>query len=81
MAEIRRPDYSKISTRSQVYYVAPVQQSLSQGDENVGRVDMSNAKIFDALLNGVGVFAEIYQKSEQTATRLKAKELIINEAP
>jgi len=78
MAEIRRPDYSKTSTRSQVYNVAPVQQTLSQGDENVGRVDMSNSKIFDALLNGVGVFAEIYQKSEQTATRLKAKELIIN---
>ena len=77
MAEIRRPDYSKISTRSQVYNVAPVQQSLSQGDENAGRVDMSIGKIFDEIQKGVGVFTEIYKQSEKTANVLEAKSLLL----
>ena len=75
MAELTKPQYQ--SNRNQVYNVAPAQEQYRGPDENVGQVNLSNAKIFDALLDGMGVFSEIYQKSEQTATRLKAKEILI----
>ena len=75
MAALTKPQYQ--SNRNQVYNVAPAQEQYRGPDENVGQVNLSNAKIFDALLDGMGVFSEIYQKSEQTATRLKAKEILI----
>jgi len=74
MAELVKPQFQ--SNRSQVYNVAPAQEQYRGPDESAGQVDMSNAKIFDSLLDGMGVFAEIYQKSEDTANVLQAKSLL-----
>tara|TARA_R100001530_G_scaffold101680_2_gene70724 strand:- start:679 stop:3252 length:2574 start_codon:yes stop_codon:yes gene_type:complete len=74
MAEIVKPQYQ--SNRNQIYNVAPIQEQYRGLDENAGQVDMSNAKLFDELQKGLGVFAEIYKKSEDTANILQAKKLL-----
>jgi len=76
MAELTKPQYQ--SSRASVYNVTPAQEKYRGPDENAGQVNLSNAKIFEEILNGIEVFSEIYAKSEETATRLKAKGLIID---
>ena len=75
MAELTKPQYQ--SNRSQVYNVAPAQEQYRGPDPDAGQVDMSNAKIFESLLDGMDVFAEIYKESENTANQLQARDLIV----
>ena len=80
MAELVKPQYHSKSSyptsRSKVYNVTPAQEQYRGPDENAGQVDLSSAKIFDELQNGLSVFAEIYKKSEDTANVLQAKGLL-----
>jgi len=80
MAELVKPQYHSKSSyptsRAKVYNVTPAQEQYRGPDENAGQVDLSSAKIFDELQNGLSVFAEIYKKSEDTANVLQAKGLL-----
>ena len=81
MAELVKPQYhsksSYPSSRSTVYNVAPAQEKYRGPDENAGQVDLSSAKIFDELQDGLAIFGEIYTQSEKTANVLQAKSLLV----
>lgn len=70
MAQIKSPDYSKISTRQKVYPVRPAQQEYFRQDE---KVDLSSSAMTDAVLEGLEVFSKIYVQSKETADLLQAK--------
>ena len=81
MAELVKPQYhsksSYPSSRASVYNVAPAQEKYRGPDESAGHVDLSTAKIFDELQDGLSVFGEIYAQSEKTAEVLQAKSLLV----
>ena len=81
MAELVKPQYhsksSYPSSRASVYNVAPAQEKYRGPDESAGQVDLSSAKIFDELQDGLAVFGEIYAQSEKTANVLQAKSLLV----
>ena len=82
MAELVKPQYHSKSTypssRTKVYDVRPAREEYRGPDENAGQVDLSSAKIFDQLQDGLAVFADIYKKSEDTANTLQAKSLLLD---
>ena len=82
MAELVKPQYHEKSKypsgRTRVYDVRPAQEQYRGPDENAGIVDLSTSKIFDAVQEGVGIFGEIYKKSEETANALQAKSLLVD---
>ena len=82
MAELTKPQYHSKSTypssRSTVYNVAPAQEQYRGPDEGAGQVDLSSAKIFDEIQNGLELFGEIYTQSEKTADVLQAKSLLMD---
>jgi len=82
MAELVKPQYHSKSTypssRSSVYNVTPAQEQYRGPDPDAGQVDLSTAKIFDQIQNGLEVFAEIYAQSEKTANVLQAKGLLMD---
>ena len=77
MAQIKSPDYSKISTRQKVYPVRPAQQEYFRQDE---KVDLSSSAMKDAVLEGLEVFSKIYVQSKETADLLQAKNILIEKA-
>lgn len=76
MAQIQKPDYSKITSRSQVYNVRPQQEAYRGADPNAGQVDLSTGQIFDKLVDSIGNFTELHLRSEQTANQLQARDII-----
>ena len=80
MAELVKPQYHSKSTypssRTKVYDVRPAREEYRGPDENAGQVDLSSAKIFDQLQDGLSVFGEIYKQSEDTANTLEARSLL-----
>jgi len=76
MAQIQKPDYSKITSRSQVYNVQPQQEAYRGADPNAGQVDLSTGQIFDKLVDSIGNFTELHLRSEQTANQLQARDII-----
>ena len=73
MAEITKPQYD---LRNKVYksnLVQPVaQQPLGASD-----YDTSEDKVWDAVTSGIGVFAELFEKSSLAADKIQARQLVM----
>ena len=73
MANIVKPQYD---TRSQVYNSNLVQPAKRQ-PQDVSEIDTSEAKVWDAVTSGIGVFAELFEKSSLASDKIQAKSLIM----
>jgi hypothetical protein len=72
MATIIKPQYDIKPT---VYTGTPVQTSTNQA-QDTSNVDTSEAKVWDSVVNGLGVFAELFEKSSITSDKIQARSLI-----
>ena len=79
MAEVTRPQDIRFSgARQQAYNVTPAHLEYQGPDGDAGDNLSKTADIFSTFIKGLTQSTEIIAKSEQTANRLQAQDLIVN---